>query len=53
MTKRHLFVFSLFIVFIGFASSAWASSLRDVIATLETPFQAGTAEKYRRYPLVS
>ena len=47
MTRRHFFAFSLFLLLFCITSVGWASSLRDVIRTLETPFQAGTAKEYR------
>lgn len=45
MMKRSLFsLFLLGLVLASTASAGWALSLRDVIKTLETPFQAGSEE---------
>lgn len=48
MIKRSLYTALCLIVSLAMATApAWAVSLEDVTRTLETPFQAATAEKYR------
>ena len=50
MIKRSLFsAVCLALVLAATATSAWAVSLSDVIRTLETPFQTGTAKESRIY----
>lgn len=47
MTKRSLSALTLGILLTLLSTSTWAMSLRDVVRTLETPFQSNTAEEYR------
>jgi len=47
MMKRSLLALTVGMLLTTFASPVWANSLRDVIGALETPFQAGTKEKFR------